>query len=510
MSRAQPATLLLIQPRLGFWGRVIRYVPLSLLHVAAEPARRGMAVELMDLRLLSRSWRLTLRRRLAQGDVLLVGLSVMSGIPVANAVEVSRVARQEFGLPVVWGGPHPTVAPEEVLEEGAADYVVRGYGSAALADLAGHLCGQGPPLAAIAGLSYGRGEQMVHNPTVTCFEELDPCALPYELLDPQIERYVVSGQDRVFPIYSSHGCKGACSFCISTVLYRGFQQRWRPVPAPRVLAQMELLRRRWGINYFYFYDDDSLVEPGHALELLEAAAAQHPGARFGFRGMRVDRVLALSDRDLGRLSGCGGHMLHLGLESGSDRVLRLLNKRITVAQIVEVNRRLAAHPRLKAAYNWMLAVPGEQLEDLLLTRDLMLRLVQENPRCLYFHPNRFIPLPGTRLFGRAVEMGFRRPTTLARWARLDNEFSLSSPWLDAEANRMVELLQLSSYFLDDRAELVRQFRPGLHLPYSVIRAAYRPLLDLRLRHGWSGHLREMRLLLAAKQLARAWWEAVER
>lgn len=503
-------TILLVQPRMGFWGHVIRHVPLSLLHAAAGPVQRGLRVELMDLRLLSRRWRPLLRRRLARGDILLVGLSVMSGIPVANAVEVSVLARDEFGVPVVWGGPHPTVAPEEVLEEGAADYVVRGYGSVALADLAEHLLDRGPPLASIKGLSHGRAGELVHNPTAPCFEEVHPSSLPYELLDPNIERYVVSGEDRVFPIYASHGCHGACSFCISTVLYRGFEQHWQPVSASDVLDQIETLRQRWGINYFYFYDDDSLVDPGHLLQILQAAVRRHPTIRFGFRGMRVDRVLALTDQQLRMISRSGGHMLHMGVETGSDRVLRILNKRITVDQTVEVNRRLVAHPGLRAAYNWMLAVPGEQMEDLLQTRDLMVRLVRDNPHCIYFHPNRFIPLPGTRLFARALELGFRRPGSLAQWARLDNEFALSSPWLDEEANRFVDLLQLASYFLDDRAEAVRQMKPGLDLPYRAIRAAYRPLLDLRLRNAWSSHLVEMRLMLATKRAARAWWEAVGR
>lgn len=506
MSR--PDTILLVQPRMGFWGHVVRHVPLSLLHVAAGPVIRGLRVELMDLRLLSAGgWREALRLRLARGDVLLVGISVMTGIPVASAVEVSTVARTEYGLPVVWGGPHPTVAPEEVLDEQAADFVVRGYGAGALADLAEHLLGRGPPLSHIAGLSWGRGAEMRHNAAATGFEELGPDALPYELLDDTIERYVVSGADRVFPIYSSHGCHGACSFCISTVLYRGFSRHWQPVPVADVLAQMEALKRRWGIDYFYLYDDDSLVEPAHLLELMDAARRRLPGVRFGLRGVRVDRALALSDQDLGRLRDGGAHMLHLGVESGSDRVLRILNKQITAAQSAELNRRLARVPGLVAAYNWMLAVPGERHDDLLQTRDLMTRLVRENPRCIYFHPNRFLPLPGTRLFARAEELGFSRPGTLARWARLDNEFALTSPWLDDRENRLVDLLQLSSYFLDDRAEAVSKHRPALSLPYGVIRRLYRPLLDLRLRHARADYLLEMKLLLAAKRLARAWWSA---
>ena len=495
-------TILLVQPRLGFSGQVVRHVPLSLLYAASESIQRGHRVELMDLRLLGRRWKEDLRNRMSRGDLLLVGITVMTGIPIANAVDVSRMAHREFSLPVVWGGPHPTVAAEEVLDEGAADFVVRGYGSRALADLADHLNGGGPPLSEISGLSFRRGEELVNNPTAGVYEHLHFRDIPYHLLDPDIESYMLQGKVRSFPLYSSHGCRSRCSFCISSVLYRGFRSLWHPVAAGEVLEQMALLQKRWGINYFYLYDDDSFAEPGHILGILRAAAARFPGVQFGFRGIRVDRILDLEDRDLQLLGRAGGHLLHVGVESGSDRVLRLLNKGITVEQSIAANHRLAAIPGLTAGYNWLLAVPGETMSDLRQTRDLMLRLAKENPRTICFHPNRFIPLPGTSLFREAVAQGFVRPKTLVQWSRLDSELVYNSPWLSEEANRFVHLLQLASYFIDGRAALVRSHLPRLGIVFPLIRTLYRPLLDLRLEREWSSWLIEMGVMSALKRVSR--------
>ncbi len=505
MSRSDARTVLLIQPRMGFSGAVIRHAPLSLVYAAAGAVQRGHRVELLDLRLARWDWREVLRARLGRGDVMLVGLSVMSGIPVVNSVEVSSVARREFGLPVVWGGPHPTVAAEEILQEQAADFAVRGYGSAALADLADYLAGGGGPLAEVPGLSYRDAGGTVHNPRPKCFERLHYTEVPYQLIDPNIEKYIASGEDRAFPIYTSLGCHGGCSFCISPLLYRGFKQHWVPLDPAEVHEHMAHLRQRWGVNYFYLYDDDSFVKPEHILGIMKRAAVDHPETRWGFRGIRIDRILDLSDEDIRLLVRCGGHMMHIGVESGSDNVLRILNKRITVEQSLEANRRLAGFEEVVAAYNWIMAVPGETFEDLLETRDLMYQLAEDNPRCIYFHPNRFIPLPGTRLFKTAVEHGFEQPRSQAEWAKLDNELTFSSPWLDERSNKLIDLLQLATYFLDGRDEVVRKMMPTMYWPFLVSRAAYRPLLDLRLKNAWSGGLVEMRMLSAAKLLARGYW-----
>lgn len=496
------STVLLIQPRLGFSGHLIRHAPLSLVYAATETVERGYNVELLDLRLLRGDWHLRLRRRLARGDVLLVGLSAMTGIPLASASLASRVARRA-GVPVVWGGPHPTVAPLEVLREGVADFVVRGYGSRALADLSDHLAGRPVLLDSVPGLAWLEGEELKQNPSAAHFERLHHRRLPYHLLDATIEKYVGSGVDRNFPLYTSHGCAGRCTFCISALLYRGFPRAWEPVPEAEVLDHIALLRRRWGINYFYLYDDDALVQPGHLLGVLQAAARTTGGLRFGFRGMRVDRLLRLKQEELALLARAGGHMLHVGVESGSDRVLEWLGKGIRAEQSVELNRRLAAVPGLMAAYNWLLAVPGERMEDLRQTRDLMLLLPRDNPRCIYFHPNRFIPLPGTPLYQRALDHGLEPPRSLAGWARLDNERAFRSPWLSPREDAFIDVLQLASYFLDGREAVLP--RVAARQAFTAARALYRPMLLRRLRHEWTRHLWEMRALTGIKRAARAWW-----
>ena len=109
----------------------------------------------------------------------LVGLSVMTPY-VAAARQVTRAVHDALGVPVVWGGFHPSVRPAECLEH--ADYVVVGEGEHALGALVRCLEEHGDP-GAVPGLAWTRGAQVVVNPVGPLEQDLDRFPLPDWSLD---------------------------------------------------------------------------------------------------------------------------------------------------------------------------------------------------------------------------------------------------------------------------------------------------------------------------------------
>ncbi|MFO8047397.1 MAG: cobalamin-dependent protein, partial [Desulfosudaceae bacterium] len=144
------ADIVLIYPLVGDMD-IIRekpHLPLALIQ-AASLVSRHYRVKIIDLRLLA-DWREALSRELAASP-LLAGFSVMSGLPLASALEVSRYIRQNSDIPVVWGGNHPTLSPAETLADPDVDIVVIGDGEETLLEMTDRLAA-GKTLEGVKGL----------------------------------------------------------------------------------------------------------------------------------------------------------------------------------------------------------------------------------------------------------------------------------------------------------------------------------------------------------------------
>ena len=115
------------------------------------------------------------------------------------------------------------------------------------------------------------------------------------------------------------------------------------------------------------------------------------------------------------LSSMSYNIIHVGAESGSDRILKLIKKDCTAEDILECNRKLARHPEMKTLYNFMMGAPTETAEELKATRDLMLAIVRDHPNSIIATPNRFRPLKNTELYDLAIESGYTPPSTASEW-----------------------------------------------------------------------------------------------
>ena len=213
--------ILLVQPQQGSSGAFVRHIPLGLLYTSASLVKDGEPITIYACRLNPRGWEEDLRA-LIDSETLLVGISVLSGTPVAEASKISSIVKGvDPQVNVVYGGPHATFNPESILHnEPHADYAVSGYGNDSFHGLAQRLKSGEQPTD-VPGIVYRSTDGgIAANPKVEAFENIPYQDIPYDLID-NYDVYGHVGHDsRIFSMYSVLGCPYLCTFCSSPAQYR--------------------------------------------------------------------------------------------------------------------------------------------------------------------------------------------------------------------------------------------------------------------------------------------------
>jgi radical SAM superfamily enzyme YgiQ (UPF0313 family) len=301
-----------------------------------------------------------------------------------------------------------------------------------------------------------------------------------------IKDYSVYGQldqkRMIFSMYSALGCPYKCAFCSAPAEYINIDgQLWVPLDVNEVVDHIEYVIAKYSASYIYFIDDDSFVDLKHVEDIIDEIKRRNIKIQLGFRGARINEIKRMSDVFLDKLSKAGTDILHIGAESGSDRILQLVRKNCTVADIIECNQKLAKHPDIIAAYNFIVGLPTETIAELKATCNLMLRLVKDNPRCIIFQPNKFRPIPGTELFNLArSKWRYVPPKTMQDWGGIEAEGDISSPWYPSGMKPFCDMVLVASYFIDNK---VNKIPSGNTVFYRLLRVAsvlYGPVARFRL------------------------------
>jgi len=223
--------IVLVYPNQGFSGTYVQHLPLSLIYVSAEVVKSGFDVSIIDSRI-DPEWLGRLNDLLDTDEVLCVGISVMSGMPIRHAMEIgAAVKARSTSVPVVWGGPHATFNPDSILRDDPnADLVVSGYGAKVFDELCKRLLA-GDSLSGLEGVSWREGEKIHSTPiTEQVFEFIHFEDIPYHLIDDCGKYGQVDQRKRIVSMYSAHGCPYQCAFCSSPAQYSTIKgKKWIPL-----------------------------------------------------------------------------------------------------------------------------------------------------------------------------------------------------------------------------------------------------------------------------------------
>ena len=483
--------VVVVQPKTSLTGSFIRMLPIGLLYASSKVVKEGFPVHVFDARMSSRSWENAFSRLINERTIV-VGITVMSGISITESINISRYVKNKWPhISIVWGGPHPTFSPDDIFQESSVDFVIRGYGSEPFYRLVLYLAGSEKrlPLDQINGLSWRdqTDKDIFNNNKVSnSFEFLYYKDIPYHLITKFADYMHIDGE-RVFPMYSVMGCTYKCTFCSSPAQYAKIKKRWNPYPICEIVDHIKMAMEKFGATFIYFIDDDSFVDLKHVENIIDEINRSGLQIKLGFRGARVNEVARMSDEFLEKLANAGTDTMHIGVESGSDRILKLIRKNTTIDQIIEMNMKLSRHKTIKVFYNFIVGFPTETLEETKMTRDLILRLVKDNPSCCIIPLNKPRPLPGTELYNLAVSYGYKGPETLQEWGKYDVESSDYNPvWLSGEHDRFIRMMFLCMYFIDDKIFKLVGKGNGYRFRLLMLLAwLYKPVALFRFKKGFS-------------------------
>jgi len=360
--------------------------PLGLAYVAAAIERTGTRVNLLDAHAFGMDEQ-TLISRVRDQAPEAVGFSVMSSM-FATA---SRISRALSSLPdrplVIWGGPHPTVCPEESITRGGADLVVLGEGEMTAAELFPRLREGADAWRGIPGLAFACGAKIERTRPRELIADMDSLPYPaYPLLP--MERYSTlhTGTKRSCNVLTSRGCPGKCIFCSRHIF--GRTTRFRSIG--NVLSEIEMLLSDYRMEEISIIDDAFTEDRQRVLRFCEEIGRRR--LKFPWRLSNGARVDSVDEELLRAMRAAGCYEIAFGVESGDDDVLRKIGKEITTAQIAAAFE-AAKRAGMDTIGFFIIGHPFDTTETMRKTIDFAIRL---DPTYAQFTIS--TPLPGTALW----------------------------------------------------------------------------------------------------------------
>jgi anaerobic magnesium-protoporphyrin IX monomethyl ester cyclase len=329
-----------------------------------------------------------------------VGFTVFSLALKSVLDSVRRIKQLNKDIIILVGGPHPSAIPQRALEDGI-DYGFIGEGEKGVPMLLKYLfANQEEMMEQVPGLIYRKnGEVRFNQP----FFNPEPDSIPFpawDLIDPP--EYFSRGVDiKRFTgcILITRGCPFDCSFCsVHTIAGRNLRSR----SIENVLEEMEVLERLYGIRRFVILDENFTADNKFVSDFCYKIIALNKKYEFILpNGVRLDTLT----RDILRLMLRAGfsRRMAVGIESGSDRVLGLMNKKLSKS-VIEEKLELLAREGFRTIGYFIIGYPGETRQDIEETIRFAskVKLYEAAFTC-------YIPMPGTKTFDYITENeGFPR------------------------------------------------------------------------------------------------------
>jgi len=423
-------------PRAGGRAKIVLYnpravfftMPLALLAIGSELDPERYEVIIVDGRLEPDPEQALLRQL---DGALCLGVTVLTGAPISDALRMSRAAKRvRPDLPVVWGGWHPSMFGRECLAEASVDVTVRGQGEETFAEIVQRL-EAGRSLEGCLGCTVRLAKGTIcENPPrplapVDRFRAHDYGLIP-------VERYFILKGKRQLDYISSQGCAFRCAFCSDPFVYG---RKWVGLEPTRMALRLKELWDRYHFNDVNFQDETFFTRARRVQALADHIIES--GMKITWAAtMRADQGVRLPEEVWARCKQSGLRRLLVGVESGSDEMLKRIRKDIRIEQVFHTAGRMLNHD-IAGHFPFIVGFPEETDESVQATLDCAKRLRSLSPDFLtpiYY----FKPYPGSELVIEAVARGFRLPDTLEEWSGFDYVAGLPGPWVSARKYRLIE------------------------------------------------------------------------
>ena len=487
--------ILLIYPRTGFDIGGAIASPHSVLTVAAPLKARGYRVTIIDARV-NRFWKESLKESIKR-KALCIGISSMTGSQIGYSLKTMEYIRElDKEIPIIWGGPHATILPEETLSHKSIDAVVAGEGEETFLELVEALANK-KELGNIEGIAFKSQGKIIVNPPRPLLDLDTLLPTPWDLVNPEdyIHRdFYLEDSCRVLDIgQTSRGCPYNCGFCCSASIRK---RKWRPMSVEQSLKKIVGDVRQFKLDSIWMRDDNFFINEKRLRAICSGMVSANLNIHWYSSGTRVDNFLNLNGETISLLKESGANVLKFGAESGSNRILELMEKGIGIEQTFKANL-LAMKFGLIPAFSFIAGFPTETFEEVKMTIAAIKKIKQDNPRAITESICIYTALPGTPLYPLALAHGLKEPAGLEEWAKWsfhEADINGRNPWFNKQdQKRLGNLTYISSLanvvpYLSDSIDnpIVRKLARLISIPLSKYfqfrfnRGFFDFLLDIKL------------------------------
>jgi radical SAM superfamily enzyme YgiQ (UPF0313 family) len=359
-------------------------------------------------------------------DVLYVGMSIMT-CQISWAYQIAEfIKSQRSDIPIICGGVHPTLFPEQTVQDPNVDIVaINEVISDTILPLT-EAISKNSSLDDVPGICY-KEDGRIYRTDESCLDDIrDTPFIDFTVMDHR--RYAIDNflwsyypgympnvENITYPIVTALGCAYKCKFCINVILHRRYRKR----SAEEIVDRIEFLQKEYGAKFIQFFDEDFFISKNRTLKFLDLVEERE--LDFYYRAwLRVDHFRDnYINVDLAkRLYENGLIIAVMGAESGSQKVLNNLNKEITTEQILyasDVLKQTDIIPK----FSFMVGLPGETKSDMLETKRLVEMLRAENPKADVTVIN-YRPYPGSQLYNILRECQLlNEPKSLKEWSEMN-------------------------------------------------------------------------------------------
>ncbi|MGE5326920.1 MAG: B12-binding domain-containing radical SAM protein, partial [Deltaproteobacteria bacterium] len=382
----------------------------------------------------------TILRLIQTKHVELLAVSAMPGPQMIAAMETSREIRARFPkIPIVWGGYFPSIYTRATLNAPYVDFAVRGQGEDTFLELLDALRGN-RSFDTIPGLSYRLEPGRVHHGPERALKAPDAFPhLPYDRLD--VEKYILPTflGKRTAVHQASVGCPFRCNFCGVISAFGSREKMEAPARTERVLRH---LKRAYGVDAIQFYDNNFFLREDHARELAERLI---PLKLRWWCEARVDIFLDYSDATLEAIRRAGCTMIFFGAESGSDWVLKEMNKQLRTEQTLDLAARIRNFGIIPE-FSFVVGNPREPERDTAECLKFIRRIKGLNPDAEIILQH-YTPVPQREQMYGGVDDKLNLPSTLEEWAterwlNFTVRKDPATPWLKPATKRLIDNFEL--------------------------------------------------------------------
>jgi radical SAM superfamily enzyme YgiQ (UPF0313 family) len=404
--------------------------PLGILAVATPLLRAGYEVRLIDSTITP-----NFRQRVIEemADALCLAISLVTGPMIKEAVEIARESKRLYPeKPVVLGGWHPSLLPDQTLASDCVDIIVIGQGEDAFVEIVRHIEAGEPPKG-VLGSGYKEDGRLVFNPrrTLRPIQEMPPKA--YHIAD-------FDGYERVcgrrWAMYtSSLACPYNCGYCTNDGVYG---RKWNALGGEQASREMCELVSRYRLQLLWVVDDNFLVDRQRALDIAEGICAR--GVKFDWSiQASTNLVIRFTVEELKLLRRAGLSQVAQGADTGSPKVMHLMNKDFQKLDTIYEAADKLSQAGIRPSFNMIFGYPGEGRPERRESISLIMKVCREYPGS-EFWTNIFTPYPGSPVMQRAFELGIDVPKKLEDWSAFFPKYTVL-PWLNGAEHKRVQVMR---------------------------------------------------------------------